>query len=399
MPNPGPANSPATAGRRRTDTPPLGWPSRTDTAGAAGGPHTDIPPRAGGTLREGAGGEDEAPLPPPRAADRLPDPPAGTSLRQHAARQYGPRRPPRTLPPQPPPPTGEPLTAPRSASSRGAAAGAYGGGEDGPPTFRLRPVPAADPSRPSLRTIAAVACLVLGTGLLGGVGTGIWFTDDADAKPAAEAAYDESRGLWHNVPVDTLFPRTLKGKGAGPGHADRKWTRVAVAPDSNCRNAFDTLLAKALTPVGCHRLVRATYADETSSSVTTVGIVFTKADVAGMRKLRQRFTDEKLAERTDLMPRAYPARGTVAADFADPQRASWTVSVLTEAPAVVYAVSGFADGRTVSEPQPAPDATAKGQTSAAAQAGLGHDAQNIADRIQRGLRAELPGSTDPEDAS
>ncbi|MCT2588686.1 hypothetical protein LHJ74_01795 [Streptomyces sp. N2-109] len=265
----------------------------------------------------------------------------------------------------------------------------------GPPTFRLRPI-TAERRRPPVRTLLAVACLVLGTGLLGGVGTGIWFTGDADAEPAAEADFDTSRELWHNVPVDTLFPREITGKGAGPGGADRAWTRVAVAPDSTCRNAFDPLLGKALRAVGCERLIRATYADETSSSVTTVGVVFTEADEEGMRKLRERFADEKLSERGDLMPRTYPGRGTVSADFGDAQRASWTLGVLTEAPAVVYAVTGFADGRTVSDPQPAAEATAKDQTSAAAQAGLGHDAKSLADRIESGLREQLPGA-DTED--
>jgi hypothetical protein len=146
------------------------------------------------------------------------------------------------------------------------------------------------------------------------------------------------------------------------------------------------MLAKALAPVGCSHLVRATYADETTSSVTTVGLVFTRAQAPGMRALRKRFAVENLSERTDLMPRPYAARGTVSADFGDAQRASWTVGVSSDAPVVVYAVSGFADGRVVSDPQPAAEATEQGETSAAAQAGLGHDAQGIADRVESGLR-------------
>ncbi|WP_240649090.1 hypothetical protein [Streptomyces sp. Z26] len=373
-------------------------------------PPPAVPPRPAKPPRATVPRPAEEPPGPPRAADRLPDGPAAAPARAV-------RRPPRpTMPPQPPPPTGEPLTGPRRAgaepvrqapgTSAASAAPAARRSGDGPPgshpadssTFQLRPT-AAHAARPSRRTVAAVACLVLGTGLLGGVGTGIWFTDDAGAETGAAAEYDASRQLWHTVPVDTLFPRTVRGEGAGPGGADRTWTRVAVAPDSDCANAFDASLAHALAPVGCQRLVRATYADETSSSVTTVGIVFTEADEEGMGTLRERFAEEKLGDRPDLMPRAYPARGTVAADFADPQRASWTLSVLTDAPAVVYTVSGFADGRTVTDPQPAAEATAKGRTTAAAQAGLGHDAQSIAEHVERGLRAELPGREEPEDPS
>ncbi|NEA47983.1 hypothetical protein G3I35_17325, partial [Streptomyces sp. SID10815] len=118
------------------------------------------------------------------------------------------------------------------------------------------------------------------------------------------------------------------------------WTRVAVAPDGGCADAFDPLLRQALDPVGCARLLRATYTDATQSYVTTVGLLFTQADAPAMSALAARFKGEDLARRTDLVPRPYAARGTVAADFGDRQRASWAVSVLTEAPVVVYAVSG-----------------------------------------------------------
>ncbi|MCF6523192.1 hypothetical protein HOY81_08785 [Streptomyces sp. JJ36] len=249
-----------------------------------------------------------------------------------------------------------------------------------------------------MRGVAAVTCLVLGVGLLGGTAAGTWLTGDAEAGTgSAEAVFDDARGLWHTVPVDTLFPRAVRGDDAGPGGADRRWTRIAVAPpDERCRDAFDPLLAKALSPVGCSRLIRATYADETSSSVTTVGILFTEADAAGMRALRTRFAEEDLTSRTDLMPRPYAARGTVAAGFGDAQRASWTLEVFRTAPVVVYAVSGFADGRAVPAPQPAAEATEEGKTTAPAQAGLGHAAQGLAGRIGQRLRDRLPGA-EPEE--
>ncbi|WP_344630487.1 hypothetical protein [Streptomyces glaucosporus] len=239
------------------------------------------------------------------------------------------------------------------------------------------------PARPPGRTAAAAVCLVLGLGLLGGAAAGTWLTGDGER---AAGGYARARSLWHETPVDTLFPRTLKGDGAGPGGADRRWTRVAVAPDGDCAGAFDPTLAEALAPAGCARLLRATYVDETSSSVTTVGLLFTEADAKGMRALRKRFDREDLRRRTDLMPRPYPARGTAAARFGDAQRASWTIRPLTDVPVVVYAVSGFADGRTVGDPQPAEEAVAPGRTDAPAQAGLGHEARGIADRVERGLR-------------
>lgn len=241
------------------------------------------------------------------------------------------------------------------------------------------------PGRLGPRTAAAAACLVLGLGLIGGAVTGSWLTGDGGDHASADA-YTAAGTLWHSVPVDGLFPPTVQGTGAGPGGADRTWTRIAVAPDSGCAHAFDPLLGKVLAPVGCRRLLRATYTDATQSHVTTVGLLFTEADPAAMSALAARFRTEHLDRRADLMPRPYAAPGTAAAAFGDRQRASWTISVLTDAPVVAYAISGWADGRTVDAPQPAADAVGSGAATAPAQAGLGNEAQGLADRIERRLR-------------
>ncbi|MGW7608155.1 hypothetical protein ACWGKW_12935 [Streptomyces sp. NPDC054766] len=257
-------------------------------------------------------------------------------------------------------------------------------------TARVRPLRGR--ARP--RTVAAAACVVLGLGLIGGAVTGSWLTGDNADGPGSPGAFTAAGELWHSVPVDQLFPPTVRGDGAGPGGSDRTWTRIAVAPDSGCKDAFDPLLRQALAPVGCLRLLRATYVDATRSHVTTVGLLFTKADAAGMTSLKARFRKEGLARRTDLMPRPYAAKGTAAEGFGKTQRASWTEAVLTDAPVVVYAVSGFADGRTVATPQPAADAMKPDSTTAPAQAGLGHEAQGLADRVERGLRKTVTSATE-----
>ncbi|MER6379846.1 hypothetical protein [Streptomyces sp. NPDC001250] len=243
------------------------------------------------------------------------------------------------------------------------------------------------------RTVAAAACLVLGLGLIGGAVTGSWLTDDG-GDDASGDHFATAGTSWHSVPVDRLFPPTVQGTGAGPGGADRTWTRIAVAPDSGCAHAFDPLLSKVLAPVGCQRLLRATYTDATQTYVTTVGLLFTKADPAAMSALAHRFRTDRLDRRADLMPRPYAAKGTAAAGFGDQQRASWTISVLTDAPVVGYAVSGWADGRTVDEPQPAADAVNADATTAPAQAGLGNEAQGLADRIERRLRQSIGTATE-----
>nr|WP_199566528.1 hypothetical protein [Streptomyces corynorhini] len=254
---------------------------------------------------------------------------------------------------------------------------------------RLVPVQLRHPGR----TAAALVCGVLGLGLIGGAATGTWLTGDSAAEPVTTDNFAAARSLWHSVPVDTLFPRTLDGDGAGPGGADRDWTRVGVAPDGDCSTALDPLLLKTVGPVGCERVLRATYVDSTSSSVTTVGLVFTEADAAAMDALRTRFRSERLDRRADLMPRAFPVKDTPAAAFGDRQRASWSVNVLTDAPVVVYGVSGFADGREVTTPQSAAEAMASGATTAPAQSGLGHEAKGLADRIERGIREAVDTPT------
>ncbi|MEV5380756.1 hypothetical protein [Streptomyces nondiastaticus] len=266
-----------------------------------------------------------------------------------------------------------------------------------PPPPPLPPMPPPGAGRRSgARTLSAAVCLVLGLGLIGGALAGSWLADRADGGTAAERDFARGGTLWRTVPVDDLFPPVLRADAAGPGGAERVWTRIGVAPDSGCEEAFDPLLEKALAPAGCTRLLRATYTDATSTAVTTVGLLVTATGSQGMRDLRRRFADERLDERTDLMPRPYAPRGTVAEHFGDAQRASWAVSVLTDAPAVVYAVTGFADGRTGTPPQPAALATRPGATTAPAQAGLGHEAAALAGRVESGFRQAVRRTTAQE---
>ena len=263
-----------------------------------------------------------------------------------------------------------------------------------PPPPAARPGPFPYPAgRAGRGTVAAGICLVLGAGLLGGAAVGhLVGGDTAAAQTAREdtaLTYADARSLWHSVPVDTLFPPTVYARGAGPGGADRTWTRIGVAPDSGCDGAFDPALATALAPVGCLRLLRATYTDATSSNVTTVGVLITRADPASMAALRGTWNARHLGDRTDAMPRPVAFPGTVAAGFGLAQRASWTVDISDTLPVIGYAVSGFADGRTVTDPQPAAAATRPGATTAAAQAGLGHDAKGLASAIEHHIRTDL----------
>ncbi|MFF1509513.1 hypothetical protein [Streptomyces sp. NPDC058326] len=249
-------------------------------------------------------------------------------------------------------------------------------------TTRLRPVR----ERRTGRRVAVAVCAVLGVGLIGGALAGVWLAAAEPGAPAEPAGYTEAKDLWHNAPVDTLFPRILAGPGAGPGAAARTWTRIVVAPDAACTPA---VLAKGLLatlrPLGCERVLRATYTDATASSVITVGLVFTRADVTAQRTLGQGLTARLGAD----VPPALSGPGTVASRFGAGQRASWWLNAPADLPVVVTAVSGFADGRAVESPQPADRAMAAGRTDATAQSGLGHEAKGITVRFERLLRTTV----------
>ncbi|MFF0426147.1 hypothetical protein ACFYUJ_17305 [Streptomyces sp. NPDC004520] len=257
----------------------------------------------------------------------------------------------------------------------------YGSGAMPPEAFgevttRLRPV---RERRRAGRTVAVAVCAVLGFGLIGGALAGVWLAAAEQDRPVEPLGYTEAKDLWHDAPVDTLFPRTLTGPVAGPGGAARTWTRIVVAPDAPCTPA---VLAKGLLatvrPLGCERVLRATYTDATSSSVITVGLVFTRADSAAQRTLGKDLTT-RLG--TDVPP-ALAGPGTVAERFGPAQRAAWWLNAPDDLPVVVTAVSGFADGRTVDGgPVPADRAMTPNRTDATAQSGLGHEAKGITERF------------------
>ncbi|WP_329130194.1 hypothetical protein OG552_06320 [Streptomyces sp. NBC_01476] len=263
------------------------------------------------------------------------------------------------------------------------------------------PYPQDRPARAGRRRLVSAVCLVLGLGLIGGAMAGAALNHGPrEPKPVADdspQAFATARNVWRNTPVDQLFPPTYTEQGGGPGGANRSWIRIGVAPPGPCAGAFDPLLQRVLAPVGCAKLLRATYMDSTSTTVTTVGLVVTSQQVAQMRALNLRWDSENLGSRADLLPRPVAFPGTAAAHFGDRQRGSWDVQISADLPFVVYAVSGFADGRAVPTPQPAAKADAAGATTATGQAGLGFDATGLAsavdDRVHAAATAQLHPAT------
>ncbi|MFZ3496463.1 hypothetical protein ACODT5_25155 [Streptomyces sp. 5.8] len=223
--------------------------------------------------------------------------------------------------------------------------------------------------RPGTVLVAAL-CGLLGLGLTGAAGYKAVSDHQAASRPVPPAeAYRKAASLWHSTPVDTLFPPVLDGQDAGPGGADRTWTRITAAADADCsEDSLGSDWQALFAETGCTRVLRATYTDATRSSFVTVGMVFTPAEAAAMDLLRGRLT----------APIGY--------GFPDNRRGAWTASVLAEAPVVVYTVSAFADGRRLNTPSPAEDKMAEDARGRVAQAGLGHEAKAIGELMEGTLR-------------
>ncbi|WP_327307602.1 hypothetical protein OG730_32685 [Streptomyces sp. NBC_01298] len=226
------------------------------------------------------------------------------------------------------------------------------------------------PRRRPGKVFAAALCGLLGLGLTGAAGyKAVSDYRDAHRPVDPAAAYRKAASLWHSAPADSLFPPLLDGQDAGPGGADRTWTRITAPADAGCSDALAADWQALFAGTGCTRVLRATYTDATRSSLVTVGMVFTPADATAMDALRDRLT---------VAPAGY--------GFPDNRRAAWAASVVPGAPVVVYSVSAFADGRRLGAPSPAEDKMAEDAKGRVAEAGLGHEAQALADLMEGTVR-------------
>ncbi|MEU3078720.1 hypothetical protein [Streptomyces laurentii] len=333
------------------------------------------------------------PLPPEQPAAGA-ERPTETTTRLRPIRDSRTAPVPRTTPAPPSParparPPARPVPAPRTGAAPAPGypydTWALGAPTPAETTTRLRPVP----GRRTGRVVGAAVCAVLAAGLVGGAAAGALLTDSGPNERDEPPGFTPARALWHDAPVDTLFPRTLPGPSAGPGGAPRTWTRIVVATDTACSaENLPPKLYAALSAVGCDRVLRATYTDATSSQVVTVALAFTQADPATMKTLGARAADE--------LPPALAGPGTVAAHFGAAQRASWWRHVPADLPVVVTTVSGFADGRTVAAPEPAARAMTPKRTSPVAQAGLGHEAKGVGEAVEQALRRTVAATVEED---
>lgn len=201
----------------------------------------------------------------------------------------------------------------------------------------------------SLATVgAAVASLVLAIALAAPSG------GSASHPSTGAVAQDESlRSLWRTASAGDLLPATLNREGT------ETYIRLGVDPDEACAH-LPAPFSAALSPAGCARAIEATYVDRTQTVTATVGIVVLSGSTSDRLHLFQSWTSDAYSTKDAMMPHAYPVAGTLAAQFSDAQRVTWQSQASTDGTYLVYAVTGFTDGRT------GPDAGARASNNGSA---------------------------------
>lgn len=219
------------------------------------------------------------------------------------------------------------------------------------------PDPAAVPSSHAPRGRSwwplglTVAALVLGLSGLAGSAAGVVTQLLPRRFSAAEqrqiVAWEMSR-RWRTMPAGKIFPAAVTyhlSRFALNAASELPLTahRLGIARQEGCAAATDPTAARVLDQLGCSTVLRATYADSTSSMIVTVGV----AVLPGSTKASAAVRDLSAAagDPGRLLPgvRAAAFPGTLAGRFGDGQRQlNWDVSV---GPYLIMSTVGYADGR------------------------------------------------------
>ncbi len=141
---------------------------------------------------------------------------------------------------------------------------------------------------------------------------------------------------WHTWSANLIFPTELQYVALGrvPQYA----RRIGVAPEVSCRSGLDAPVGSALAEHGCRTLLRATYADQTSTFVVTVGIAVLDDEEGRAAATAQLALDDRVGVR----PVAFPGTASERFGAAQRQRNAW----VAVGPYVVFSTAGYADGRT-----------------------------------------------------
>lgn len=227
---------------------------------------------------------------------------------------------------------------------------AYGSQE--PYGYPAPPDRQAPPERVRGRGAVAVFWIALTGFVIAAVGLGIEILPrHFSAAQQQQIMSWEVQGRWHDLAAAQIFPSRI---GYAPpsvlndigSSLTLKADRLGVARQAKCATATDPAAAGALARNGCEAVLRATYADDTDTYVTTVGVApFSSAG-------RAQDAQTELGARRLRMPdgrtpgvRAVPFAGTPAGGFTDNRR-QLSGSVVVGSYLVMYAV-GYTDGRAL----------------------------------------------------
>jgi hypothetical protein len=209
------------------------------------------------------------------------------------------------------------------------------------------------------RPLLAIVLALLGLGGLVAAGAGI----RSQLKPRTFTPAQQRRietwqvaRRWRVTPKAQLFPAVLGYRltSAQTGHGSSRRalslnaTRLGIARQASCAKAAGASLRlmPKLSRSGCQAVLRATYADATSSLVVTVGVVVLARDsraLAVARYLTGGSVPGKGGPSRQLVLRPFRVAGTPAAMYGYPQRQlSWVVAA---GPYLVMATVGYADRR------------------------------------------------------
>jgi len=147
---------------------------------------------------------------------------------------------------------------------------------------------------------------------------------------------EEIARRWQSWPATGVFPDEVKYLGLDRVQLYAR--RVGIAPEARCRAAADPSVAQILDEHGCLTMLRATYLDQTSTFVMTVGVAVLEDEEARVSATEELTQDDRVG----VLPVAFP--GTPAERFGvgQRQRTAWVGA----GPYVVFSTAGYADGRT-----------------------------------------------------
>ncbi|MGN9846608.1 hypothetical protein ACTMTI_51745 [Nonomuraea sp. H19] len=183
-----------------------------------------------------------------------------------------------------------------------------------------------------IMVVVSAAIVLLGT---------IGLLSETRSRPLTQAEQnqykqEEIARRWQAWPKTGVFPEEVKYLGLD--RAQQYATRVGIAPETECGKGVDASIAGVLDGHGCVTMLRATYIDQTSSFVFTVGVAVLKDEESRVSATEELTQDDRVG----VLPVAFP--GTVTERFGPDQRqrTSWVGA----GPYIVFSTAGYADGRT-----------------------------------------------------